>query len=96
MGSAVNKTNIDKQLDDFSRVGIGGVNIIPIYGVKGFEKQFLSFLSNEWLEMVEYTIQKAEQLNLGVDISLGTGWPYGGRWFTTEYSAKKWLLKILY
>ena len=37
MGSAVNRTDIKEQLSDFAQAGLGGVHIIPIYGVKGFE-----------------------------------------------------------
>ena len=93
MGSAVNKENISIQLDDFKKAGLGGVHIIPIYGVKGFEKQSLAFLSEEWLALLEYTTQEAEKLNLGLDLTLGTGWPYGGNWINSEFSAKKLEIK---
>ena len=93
MGSAVNQKDIKIQLDEFSRTGIGGVHIIPIYGVKGYEKQFIPFLSEQWMEMIRYTIQEARKLNLGVDITLGTGWPYGGPWVDTLNSAKRLVLK---
>jgi hypothetical protein len=89
MGSAVNKTDIKKQLVAFEKTGLGGVHIIPIYGVKGFEDQFKSFLSEEWFETVQYTIREAEKLNLGVDITLGTGWPYGGSQIDPKHAAKK-------
>jgi len=93
MGSAVNKTDIKHQLIEFSKSGLGGVHIVPIYGVKGYEAQFLPFLSEEWLEMVQYSIHEAEKLNLGVDITLGTGWPYGGSWVNKDLAAKKLVLK---
>jgi len=89
MGSAVDQVNIRAQLEDFADAGLGGVHIIPIYGVKGKEAQFLEFLSESWLAMVKYTQQEAERLGLGVDLSLGTGWPYGGPWISPEYSARK-------
>jgi hypothetical protein len=94
MGSAVNRTEIARQLDDFSQAGLGGVHIIPIYGVKGYEDQFLPFLSEEWMHMVEFTIAKAGELNLGVDLTLGTGWPYGGSWIDKENAAKKLMIKV--
>jgi hypothetical protein len=93
MGNAVNKTEIKKQLDEFSGAGIGGVHIIPVYGVKGYENQFIQFLSKDWLEMVEYTIEQAGELNLGVDITLGTGWPYGGSWVDNLNAAKRLIVK---
>jgi hypothetical protein len=89
MGSAVDRGNIQLQLEAFAEAGLGGVHIIPIYGVKGREGQFLDFLSDEWLAMVNYTQQEAEKLGLGVDLTLGTGWPYGGPWIGPEFSARK-------
>ena len=89
MGSAVNKADIKKQLVAFEKAGLGGVHIIPIYGVKGFEDQFKNFLSEEWLETVQFTIKEAEKLNFGVDMTLGTGWPYGGSQINPKHAAKK-------
>jgi hypothetical protein len=89
MGGAVHKTDIKAHLNDFAKAGLGGVHIVPIYGVKGYEEQFKNFLSEEWLEAVEFTISEAEKLNMGVDMTLGTGWPFGGNWITKEHAAKK-------
>jgi hypothetical protein len=94
MGSAVNQNDIKKQLMDFSQAGLGGVHIIPIYGAKGFENQFIPFLSEKWLEMVQFTINQANLLNLGVDISLGTGWPYGGPWVDSLNAAKRIQIQV--
>ncbi|MFA6128172.1 MAG: glycosyl hydrolase [Bacteroidales bacterium] len=93
MGSAVDKEEIKLELGEFSRSGIGGVHIVPVYGVKGFENQFLPFLSENWMEMVRFTIEEANHLNLGVDISLGTGWPFGGNWINNRFVAKKLTIK---
>ena len=37
MGSAVDKTNLTKELERYAAAGLGGIHIIPIYGAKGFE-----------------------------------------------------------
>jgi hypothetical protein len=95
MGSAVNKEDIRKQLATFSEAGLGGVHIIPIYGAKGYEDQFLPFLSEHWMEMVQFTIEEAGTYGLGVDMTLGTGWPYGGPWITPDLAAKKLVVKEL-
>ncbi len=89
MGSAVDSVNISDQLEQFSKAGLGGVHIIPIYGVKGYENQFKDFLSEDWMRMVSFTIDRATSLGLGVDLSLGTGWPYGGSMVTQEMAAKR-------
>jgi len=84
MGSAVNKKDLSNLLETYSKAGIGGVHIIPIYGVKGYEDKFIDYLSPEWLEMLELTVAEAEKLGMGVDMSTGTGWPFGGPMVSVE------------
>ena len=78
MGSAVDKENIDFLLKEYERIGLGGVEIAPIYGAKGFEDRYLEFLSPEWISILKHTVDKASELDLGVDLTQGTGWPFGG------------------
>jgi hypothetical protein len=78
MGSAVDKENISQLLRTYSAAGIGGVEIVPIYGAKGYESQYLSYLSPQWFSMVDHSVATAKQLQMGVDIAVGTGWPIGG------------------
>lgn len=78
MGSAVDKGNISRQLQQYAQAGIGGVEIVPIYGAKGYEQQYLPYLSSQWLNMVDHSVQTAKQLQMGVDMAVGTGWPIGG------------------
>ena len=78
MGSAVDKKNLTANLELYQQAGIGGVHIIPIYGVKGWEEKYIDFLSPSWLDLLKYTIEEASRLGMGVDMSTGTGWPFGG------------------
>jgi len=78
MGNGVDEKGLDKQLATLSKSGFGGVEIVPIYGAKGFEKQYLNYLSPEWMKMLQFTTNKAKTLNMGVDMAVGTGWPIGG------------------
>lgn len=93
MGSAVDKPNLKKSLIDFHNAGIGGVEITPIYGVKGEENNFIDYLSPKWMEMLDYTIQVADSLHLQVDMVLGTGWPYGGSHVTLPNAATKLIVE---
>ncbi|MDR7370095.1 glycosyl hydrolase [Flavobacterium aquidurense] len=93
MGSAVDKPNLKKSLIDFHNVGIGGVEITPIYGVKGEEKNFIDYLSPKWMEMLDYTIHVADSLHMQVDMVLGTGWPYGGSHITLPNAATKLIVE---
>lgn len=89
MGSAVEKAEITQQLVQMRQAGMGGVHIIPIYGVKGEEGNFLPYLGPDWQKAVRHTIRTADSLGMGVDLTLGTGWPYGGPWISDKEAAKK-------
>ena len=93
MGSAVTKEGIRYQLENLAGAGIGGVHVIPIYGVKGYEKHFIPYLSKEWMERLHYTVEEAGKLGMGVDMTTGTGWPFGGPWVTPEMAGKQYKIE---
>ncbi|MCX6896669.1 MAG: glycosyl hydrolase [Verrucomicrobia bacterium] len=84
MGSAVDKTNITRELTRYHDAGLGGVHIIPIYGAKGFESNYISYLSPKWMEMMSWSVTEAKRLGMGVDMTTGTGWCFGGPQVTDE------------
>src|SRR5688572_448666 len=79
-GSGVDKASLTKQLEQMAAAGLGGVEITPIYGAKGYEDRYIDFLTPKWMEMLEHTGREAKRLGLGVDMATGTGWPFGGPW----------------
>lgn len=89
MGSAVDENGLDKQLTTLSKAGFGGVEIVPIYGAKGFENKYINYLSPEWMKMLQFTTSKAKSLQMGVDMSVGTGWPIGGPQVSENDAATK-------
>jgi hypothetical protein len=89
MGSAVDETGIKKQLTQLAEAGFGGVEIVPIYGAKGFENKYIKYLSPQWMKMLDYTVQQAKAFNMDVYISVGTGWPIGGSNVTIQDAASK-------
>ncbi|MEX2595089.1 MAG: glycosyl hydrolase [Anditalea sp.] len=72
---------------------MGGVEIAPIYGAKGYEDRYLDFLSEEWLNILKYTVEKAKSLDMGVDLTQGTGWPFGGPQVTEDAAASRILIQ---
>jgi len=89
MGNAVDEQNLNQALQKYTDAGLGGVEITPIYGAVGFEKQYIQFLSPEWVDVLHYTVKKANSLGLGVDMNTGTGWPFGGPQIKPENAATK-------
>lgn len=92
-GSAVNKEELTRLLKLYNGAGLGGVEITPIYGVKGAESQFLDYLSPKWVEMLQHTLKEADKLGMGVDMATGTGWPFGGPWVSYEDACKQVVYK---
>ncbi len=78
MGSAVDKTNLTKELTRYADAGLGGIHIIPIYGAKGFEDKYIQYLSPKWMDMMGWTVSEANRLGMGVDMTTGSGWCFGG------------------
>ncbi|KAA0990194.1 glycosyl hydrolase [Dyadobacter aurulentus] len=93
MSSTVKKEDISAQLQFFKTSGIGGVHIIPIYGVKGLEKEAIPFLSSQWLDMMQFTVKEGKRLRIGVDLTTGTGWPFGGPNVSQALAAKTMKVK---
>lgn len=89
MGNAVDSTNIIQQLDKYKHAGFGGVEIVPIYGAKGHEDKFISYLSSDWLRMLDVTVKSAQQRDMGTYMSVGSGWPIGGPQVTVADAATK-------
>lgn len=82
-GPAVTKPEIKRELEQMKAAGIGGVEIATLYPLDldspetGFRN--LPFLSDEHIEDLKFAGEEARKLGLRVDITLTSGWPYGGR-----------------
>ncbi|MFL5808795.1 MAG: glycosyl hydrolase [Flavisolibacter sp.] len=87
-GSAVNKKDLTWNLEQYQKAGLGGVEITPIYGVYGYENQFIDFLSPKWMDVFKHTLNESKRLGLGVDLANATGWPFGGPWVKDEDASK--------
>jgi alpha-L-rhamnosidase len=81
-GPAVTKPELQRELEQMKAEGIGGVEIATLYPLAlddlatGFHNQ--QFLSDEHLDAIRFAASTARKLGLRVDITLGSGWPFGG------------------
>jgi hypothetical protein len=81
-GVAVEKPEILRELQQMQADGIGGAELAFVYPqvvddpAKGLVNE--PFLSSEMLENVAYAAREARTLGLRLDVTLGSGWPYGG------------------
>src|SRR5882724_10535485 len=81
-GPTVTEPELEREMRLMKEGGIGGFEVQPVYplslddpasGIKN-----LSFLSDEFIEALRFTSEKARELGLRFDLTLGSGWPYGG------------------
>jgi hypothetical protein len=78
MGNAVDTAGLRVNMQLYKAAGLGGLELTPIYGVKGYEDHFVDYLSPAWMDLFSFTLGEARRLGLGLDMSTGTGWPFGG------------------
>lgn len=89
LGSAVDKSNLQWNLQQYANHGIGAVEITPIYGVQGNDAKDINYLSPKWMEMLKFVESENKQNGIETDMATGTGWPFGGPWVPIEEAACK-------
>lgn len=89
MGSAVDKGNLKWNLDEYAKAGIGAVEITPLYGVQGNDKNDIPYLSQKWMDMLQFVEKENQQVGIETDMATGTGWPFGGPWVPINEAACK-------
>ncbi len=81
-GPSVVKPQLEKEMRLMKEGGFGGFEVQPTYplavdgqypGLRNFK-----FLSPEFYDMLGFTAAKAKEIGLRFDLTIGSGWPYGG------------------
>src|SRR5574341_641264 len=74
-GPAVTKAGLEREMRVMKAGGIGGFEIQPVYPLSPDDTNLrnLPYLSPEFLEALRFTSQKARELGLRVDLTLGSG-----------------------
>lgn len=93
LGSAVDEQNLQRNIQEYARTGMGTLEITPIYGVQGNEKNELQFLSEDWLQALKTCQQTGDATDVDIDMNCGTGWPFGGPTVKTSEAAGKLVYK---
>lgn len=93
MGSAVDAANLTRNLEDYSKAGMGTLEITPVYGVQGNDANDIDFLTPKWMQMLRHTESEAVRLGMQVDMNTGTGWPFGGPEVSIEDAACRLLVE---
>ncbi|WP_227013635.1 glycosyl hydrolase [Paenibacillus psychroresistens] len=87
-GAAVTKAEIHRELTFMKEAGLGGVEIQITYPLQEDSEELgiknRPFFSPEFFEMLDYTLTAAEEMGLFVDMTLCSGWPFGGPFVPTD------------
>ncbi len=90
-GPSVTKPELERELRTMKEGGIGGVEVQATYPLAlddpstGFHN--FKYLSPEFLDDLTFTGQKAKEMGLRMDLTLGSGWPYGGPHISIDQAA---------
>jgi len=90
-GPAVTKAELEREMHVMKDAGIGGFEVQPVYPLSLDDETLgiktLPFLSDEFLDALRFTSDKARELGLRFDLTLGSGWPFGGPTVPIEEAA---------
>ncbi|HKW18876.1 MAG TPA: glycosyl hydrolase [Terriglobales bacterium] len=92
-GPSVIKSELERELRAMKDAGIGGVEIQPVYPLAlddpqtGFHN--FPYLSDEFIDDLHFAAEKARELGLRFDVTLGSGWPFGGPHIPVTQAAGK-------
>jgi hypothetical protein len=75
-GPAVTKPELEREMRAMKQGGIGGFEVQPVYPLE-VDHNF-QYLSDEFLGDLRFTADKARQIGLRFQLTLGSGWPFGG------------------
>jgi hypothetical protein len=81
-GPAVTPAGLDRELQAMRDAGLGGVEVQPVYPLvpddPGRGIVNLPYPSKPFLDALRHSAETAKRLGLRFDLTLGSGWPYGG------------------
>ncbi len=95
-GPGVTKPELEKEMRMMKAGGIGGFEVQPVYPLALDDSKLpfknLTYLSDDFLDAIRFTSDKARELGLRMDMTLCSGWPYGGPYVTAAHASR--LLRI--
>src|ERR1035438_6119834 len=93
-GPSVTKPELEREMRFMKEGGIGGFEVQPTYALelddaaKGIRN--FPYMSAEFLDALTFTGEKAKELGLRMDLTLGSGWPFGGPHIPLDLASPRW------
>ena len=85
-GPSVTRQELDRELTTMADSGIGGVEVAYVYPLAMAATEFGS---DAFLADLRFAAERAHELGLSFDLTLGSGWSFGGRHISTELAARQ-------
>src|SRR5580765_5073819 len=92
-GPAVTREELDAEMRHMKEGGIGGFEVATVYPLaiddpsRGLLNE--AYLSPGFLDKVAFTARRARELGLRMDLTLGSGWSFGGPYITPALAATR-------
>jgi hypothetical protein len=76
-----------------SESGLRGVELQPVYPLEVDDPKRgirnVRYFSAEWFDLLRHTTKETRRLGMQFDLTLGSGWPYGGPFIPVELAARQ-------
>jgi hypothetical protein len=85
-GPSATREELDAEMRHMKDGGIGGFEVATVYPLAvddpstGFHNY--SYLSKEFLDRIAFASRRARELGLRMDLTIGSGWSFGGPYIT--------------
>jgi hypothetical protein len=92
-GPSASREELDAEMRRMKEGGIGGFEVAAVYplavddAARGFHNY--PYLSAEFLDRIAFTSRRARELGLRMDLTIGSGWSYGGPYITPGLAATR-------
>ena len=92
-GPSVTREELDAELRHMKEGGIGGFEVATVYPLAiddpahGLHNE--AYLSPVYLDAIAFTSRRARELGLRMDVTLGSGWSFGGPYITPALAATR-------
>jgi alpha-L-rhamnosidase len=92
-GPSATRDELDAEMRRMKEGGIGGFEVATVYPLAvddpahGFHNY--PYLSAEFLDRIAFTSRRARELGLRMDLTIGSGWSYGGPYITPALAASR-------
>ena len=90
-GPFVEEAELVRELEAMAAAGIGGVEVAAVYPLSTSEadRDAGGFLSERFLSRLRFAAETASRLGMRFDVTLGSGWSFGGPHITDEIAARR-------